>query len=191
MEKYQFAALALEMFGFSLAIMNTFFDNVSKLVDRFFRRSFEKLGTNDFFFTLAAVDYDDTISPVEKDNIAFRRLFFLLVFFPSWILALNIDMGNSFFLVTLKVLLSIPIALTIYLAIRVILIMFLLNRIVHLLDTLGSKNFVAGLGFLIGVIGVGINTFYVMKTEYFWGALGLWGVIALSIILYSAAANSK
>lgn len=78
MEKLQVIALALEIFGFGLAIIDTFSQRLSETIDSSIHLLNEKLGTWDFFFTIEAVDYAEDITSKEADNIEFRRIFFSL-----------------------------------------------------------------------------------------------------------------
>lgn len=84
MKRLQFIGLALEMFGFDLAIMNSFYDNISKSIDRLGPKSLDMLGTNDFFFTMAAVTMRIRY-PEDKNNIAFRRIFLAIILYSSFL----------------------------------------------------------------------------------------------------------
>lgn len=48
----------------------------------------------------------------------------------------------------------------------------------------GRDKFVAGVGFIIGVIGLLINTFQVLMSKYLWEGIGIWCFVLFIIYIY-------
>lgn len=187
LEKLQFIALTLEIFGLSLAIIDTFNKSLSIKIDSLIRLVNERLGTFDIFFTLDAVDYADDITADEADNIGFRRFFFFITTTISfWMLVLFFPTGDSsigvFFYAVFQ-------SLLVYLSIRLIVILLLINILVGIIDFFGQKNFLAGVGFLIALIGVGINSFQVFVSTYLWEGVTVWALVLVIIYIYLKERN--
>ena len=51
-------------------------------------------------------------------------------------------------------------------------------------DFFGQKNFLAGVGFIIALIGILINSFQVFASTYLWEGIILWSLIIIAIYIY-------
>jgi hypothetical protein len=187
LETLQFIALVLEIFGFSLAVIDTFNRSLSRRVDSIIRVLNTRMGTFDIYFTTAGVDYEGDISSEEADNVEFRRFFFFLTCFISfWILILVFPTGNSnianIFYAAFQ-------AVVIYFIIRFLIILVLINLMMKAIDFFGRKNFIAGVGFIIAMIGIMINSFQVFVSNYVWEGITLWSMIFILVYIYWKESN--
>lgn len=181
-ETLQFIALILEIIGFSLAVIDTFNKTLSTRVDSSIRLLNNRMGTFDVFLNLGAVDYDESISAEEADNVGFRRIFFFLTCFISfWILILFYPTGSSSFS---KFFYAVFQALLTYFIIRIVIILVIINSMMKAIDFFGRKNFIAGVGFIIAMIGIIINSFQVFVSNYVWEGITLWSLILIAIYIY-------
>lgn len=177
-EKLPVIALGLEIFGFGLAILNTFHSEVSSSIDKFVRHVADRLGYNEIYFTTAAVDYDDSISPRDKDNIAFRRFFYFLLYWLNfWWVILFLDLSSY---LIIEIFIAFVLAFILLVAIRILIILVFLNISLTLIDYFGKKNFVSGIGFLIGMLGLFLNTYQILISKYLWEGISIW---AMAIII--------
>lgn len=90
LEKLQFIALVLELFGFSLAIIDTFNKSLSRKIDSIIRLANTRLGTFEITLILEPLDYAEDLSREDADNTEFRRIFFILCWLISFLVILSI-----------------------------------------------------------------------------------------------------
>lgn len=173
-DKLPILALGLEIFGFGLAILNTFYGAISSSIDKTVRHIADRLGYDEIYLTGAAVDYDDSIPPRDKDNIAFRRFFYFLLYWLNyWCIIFFTDL-SSYLLVEFFI--AFFFAFLLLIAIRLVVVIMFIGLSLKLIDYFGKKNFVSGIGFIIGILGLFINTYQIFLSKYLWEGVTVWAM---------------
>ena len=194
MDKLQMIALILEVFGFGLALLHTFKNGFSERINGLIFKIRDHFGMIEMDFMTYPADWDKSKPIEERDAIASRNFLFMI----TNLLGIGISMitcltiSDSIFpssephwiLILIFLLISLIGGFVIAILLHVVFFMIISNSIIALILIFGKDDFVGGIGFLIGGIGLGIETYQVWNSQYKFGAVAVWATVFVVSYIY-------
>jgi len=183
-DKLQVLALCLEITGFTIAIIHVFIKEFYDLIQTNIKEYLTKI----HFFNL---DFEIIIGerkpPDYIDNSSRIIIKFILIIVYFNLISFERS-GISMWIA--KLFLSVFLSL-----ISTYIVHVLLALIVRLIElffkTSGKGDFVVGVGFLLALIGLIIQTYQVWLSEYYWTAFLIWSIAIFCIFLIAYLMRKK